>query len=480
MSRKLKNTSDNPVQGEKTPGKSPSSQDFNSNASRIAQMKAPNQEDASNIKKNTESPFEGDADQQSTNGIYQQNPDLYALDKGTSVEDLDIVGDQRKTNHLKMSSEKNSSAILDAYEAKTAKEKTAEGQITSHWNTLKALPDPVIEALWAHSGDKVLDFNGYQNFSNHNTKWVHGVIPRGPTEWQLELMEHMVKCGREMANHYWKSGDREETLQELQESLLQLHLRMTSRIHSVQERLENIYGVMESHKGAATITHFFAKNLRTPFKIATAWILDAYDDIEKFRTAVWTVKGNISDLAMQVEISIRGAQQKVDELVGDIASGTDKVIFVLSATEKISLSVFTAWATSGMTLLEQMLVEGTIAMGMNGVKQGAEINAGTRNRFDAKEYFGEGLKASSSKIYTEIGAGGMLEMVKDYGLSQEVLDWAADPASKALMGQIFEEMWNEQTADAYNPDLSHFSKNLAEKIQDEYKGKLIENIFLKD
>ena len=70
----------------------------------------------------------------------------------------------------------------------------------------------------------------------------------------------------------------------------------------------------------------------------------------------------------------------------------------------------------------------------------------------------------------------MKEMIKDYGVSEEVLKWVADPASKALMGQIFEEAWNEQTGGERSPDMKTFSKALAGKLVDEYKGKAIEKM----
>ena len=413
---------------------------------------------------------------QSTNWIYQQTPELCELDHGASVDDMDIVGNQAMTDRLKMSSEENSDSILDAYEANTAEQKTGRAKFNAHFDTLKALPDPVAEALYAHDGTNVIHFEGYSSDPHEfHTYWEHGGVAGVPMEYKVQVMERVVQCGREMSEYYWDWQDREDTLQEMQESLLDVFDRMMNRIHTLCDRYQDLYGVLEEDKIWAALTNFFASDIATPLQEVPDYISSAYANANAFRDAVWE-GGNVYDSAITVEISIQQAAGKIDELVNSISSGSDTMVFALSAVEKVSLSIFTAWATGGMSLAEQILMEATMATALNGIKQGAELQAETRNEFDVKEMFGEGVKSAGSKLYTEVGAGGMKEMIKDYEVSEQVLKWVADPASKALMGQIFEEAWNEQTGGERSPDMKTFSKALAGKLVDEYKGKAIEKM----
>jgi len=233
-----------------------------------------------------------------------------------------------------------------------------------------------------------------------------------------------------------------------------------------------LHRVLEEDKIWAALTDFLASDIATPLQEVPDYISSAYADANAFRDAVWE-GGNVYDAAISVEISTQEAAAKIDELVNNISSGSDTMVFALSAVEKASLSIFTAWATGGMSLAEQILMEATMATALNGVKQGAELQAETRKEFDVKKMFGKGAKSAVGKLYTEVGAGGMVEMVREYGVSEDVLKWVAEPASKALMGQIFEDAYNEQTSGKRSPDMKTFSEALAGKLVNEYKGKAI-------
>ena len=105
--------------------------------------------------------------QQTTNWIHKHNPELCELDNGASVDEMDIVGNQAMTNRLKMSSEKHSNSILDAYENETDKEKTNKGKISG-----VSLPyercQTLYDTIWAHDGSAI-SFEGYTNYHELNT-----------------------------------------------------------------------------------------------------------------------------------------------------------------------------------------------------------------------------------------------------------------------------------------------------------------------